>query len=81
MALAYRGHFLMRNPHDGQWVKYILSLYLREPMLEMLKEDPTHVAVAFDTKEPTRRHEEFPEYKAQRDHAETWQQLPYIEKL
>ena len=31
------------------------------------REQPTHVAVAFDTSEPTERHEVFAEYKAHRD--------------
>jgi len=36
--------------------------------LELLdKQQPTHIAVAFDTSAPTARHEMYPEYKAQRD--------------
>ena len=31
------------------------------------KGNPTHVAVVFDTSAPTKRHEEYPEYKANRD--------------
>ena len=31
------------------------------------KEKPEHIAVVFDTKEPTFRHERYPEYKANRD--------------
>ena len=31
------------------------------------KENPTHIAVCFDPSGPTFRHEEYPEYKAQRD--------------
>ena len=31
------------------------------------KENPTHIAVVFDTSKPTERHLEYPEYKAHRD--------------
>ena len=33
----------------------------------MQREKPTHIALAFDTSEPTQRHLDYPEYKAQRD--------------
>ena len=33
------------------------------------REEPTHLAVAFDTSEPTQRHVEFADYKAQREEA------------
>ena len=37
-------------------------------LLDLLeKENPSHVAVVFDTSAPTKRHEEYPEYKANRD--------------
>ncbi|NNE93534.1 MAG: DNA polymerase I, partial [Verrucomicrobiales bacterium] len=37
-------------------------------LLELMeKQSPTHLAVAFDTSDPTPRHDIFPEYKANRD--------------
>jgi DNA polymerase-1 len=47
------------------------------------KQNPTHLAVAFDTREPTFRHEVFPEYKAQRDALpeDIAEQFPLVDKL
>lgn len=44
---------------------------------------PTHMAVAFDTKSPTFRHELSPEYKANRPpmDSELAEQIPYIHRL
>ena len=45
------------------------------------KQDPTHIAVAFDTPgKPTFRHEQFEEYKATRDAApeDLTEQFPYV---
>ena len=70
MALIYRAHFAFsKNPrinskgmNTGAVFGFVNSL------LEILKkEKPTHIGVAFDTKAPTFRHIEFPEYKAQRE--------------
>ena len=49
----------------------------------LAREEPTHIAVAFDTKEPTQRHIDYPEYKAQRDAMpeDMQAQLPYIDRL
>lgn len=70
MALIYRAHFAFsKNPrinskgmNTGAIFGFVNSL------LEILrKENPTHIAVAFDTSVPTFRHVEYPEYKAQRE--------------
>ena len=47
------------------------------------KGEPTHLVAAFDTPEPTQRHKEFPDYKAQRDAMpeDIAAQLPYIDRL
>lgn len=49
----------------------------------MRRYHPTHMAVAFDTKAPTFRHELSPEYKANRPpmDKELSQQIPYIHRL
>ena len=70
MALAYRGHFgLIRNPRmtsTGMNVSMVFAI--ANTILGILnKNRPTHIAAVFDTPEPTHRHEQYPEYKAQRD--------------
>ena len=70
MALIYRAHFaLIRNPvttRDGRPTSAILGV--TNTLMDILqKQKPSHLAVAMDTSEPTHRHEEFSDYKAQRD--------------
>lgn len=70
MALIYRAHFAFsKNPrisskglNTGAAFGFTNSLY---EIIE--KRKPTHIAVAFDLPGPTFRHEQFPEYKANRD--------------
>ena len=72
MALIYRAHFaLIRAPRYTSGGTCTSAVFgVTNTVLDILKkEEPTHIAVAFDTKEPTHRHEEFPEYKAQREAA------------
>ena len=47
------------------------------------KEDPTHIAVCFDPSGHTFRHEEYPEYKAQREKQpeDITLSLPYIKRI
>ena len=86
MALVYRAHYaLIRSPRftsSGLCTSAVFGLY--NTVFDLLKrEDPSHLAVAFDTSEPTFRHEEFPEYKAQRQAMpeDLAAQLPYVERL
>lgn len=70
MALVYRAHFaLIRSPimnSKGMNTSAIFGFI--NTMLEIIdNHSPTHLGVAFDTKEPTPRHKIFPAYKAQRD--------------
>ena len=70
MALIYRAHFaLIRSPiYNSAGVNTSAVFGFTNTLLDLLeKRKPTHIAVAFDTPEPTPRHEIFPEYKAQRD--------------
>lgn len=70
MALVYRAHFaLIRNPiMNSQGVNTSAIFGFINTMLEIIDNHaPTHLGVAFDTKEPTPRHKIFPAYKAQRD--------------
>jgi DNA polymerase-1 len=69
MALIYRAHFAFsRTPRvNSKGFNTGASLGFTNSLLEIIqKQKPTHIAVAFDTFEPTFRHEKFEEYKAQR---------------
>src|ERR1043166_7022749 len=69
MALVYRAHFaLIARPIFTSKGVNTSALYgFTQTLLEIIREQqPTHIAVAFDTDAPTQRHAEFAEYKAQR---------------
>ncbi len=68
-ALIYRAHFAFsRNPRiSSKGVNTGVMFGFTNTLLEILqKEKPTHIAVAFDTSAPTFRHEQYEEYKANR---------------
>ena len=70
MALVYRAHFaFIRNPITNSQGMNTSAIYgFTNTLLTIIeKEDPTHLAVAFDTSAPTSRHILYPEYKAQRE--------------
>ena len=70
MALAYRAHFaLIRSPiYTSKGVNSSALYGFTNTILTILEtEKPTHLAVAFDTRAPTPRHEIYPEYKANRE--------------
>ena len=86
MALTYRAHFaLIRNPQfttDGLCTSAVMGM--ANTLLDLInKHQPTHMACAFDTSDPTARHEIFPDYKAQRDALpeDIGAQLPHIDRL
>jgi len=86
MALIYRAHFaLIRAPRYTSGGTCTSAVFgVANTVLDILKkEEPTHIGVAFDTKEPTHRHEEFPEYKAQRDAIpeDIVEQFSYVDRL
>jgi DNA polymerase-1 len=69
MALVYRAHFAFVNRpvFTAQGVNTSALYGFTQTLLEILqKQQPTHLAVAFDTDTPTQRHLDFPDYKAQR---------------
>ena len=86
MALAYRGHFaLMRNPRmtsKGMNTSAVFA-FANTLMSIIDRESPSHLAVVFDTPEPTHRHLAYPEYKAQREAMpeDLSQALPYVNRL
>ncbi len=69
MALIYRAFFAFsKNPRvNSKGFNTGAILGFTNTLYDVLKNrKPTHIAVAFDTKVPTARHEEFESYKANR---------------
>lgn len=86
MALIYRAYYaLNRTPRinsKGQNTSAILGF--ANTLTEVLKnEDPSHIAVAFDSAAPTLRKADFADYKANREDMpeDIESSLPYIQKL
>lgn len=69
-ALIYRAYYaLIRSPRMNSKGENTSAIYGFVNTLEevLQKQNPSHIAVAFDPSGPTFRHEAFPEYKAQRE--------------
>jgi len=69
-ALIFRAYYaFIRNPRINSKGFNTSAIFgFTNSLLEILtKEDPSHIAVVFDPSGPTFRHNEFPEYKANRD--------------
>ena len=86
MALVYRGHFAMiRNPRmTSKGMNTSAVFAFANTLLSIIeKGEPTHLAVVFDTPEPTHRHHKYEEYKAQREAMpeDLSQALPYVFRL
>lgn len=85
-ALIYRAYFAFSNNHriNSKGLNTSAILGFTNTLMDVLKkEKPTHIAVVFDTSEPTVRHIEFTEYKAQREAMpeDLSTAIPYIIKL
>ena len=68
-ALIYRAHFAFsKNPRiSSKGVNTGVMFGFTNTLLDILfNQKPTHIGVAFDTAAPTFRHDEFKEYKANR---------------
>lgn len=70
MALIYRAHFaLSKSPRfttNGLNTSAVFGF--ANTLLDLIKkENPTHIAVVFDTAAPTERHTEYEDYKAHRE--------------
>ncbi len=86
MALVYRGHFaLIRSPRMTSKGLNTSSLFVfANTLLDILgNTKPSHLAVVFDTPEPTFRDEIYKEYKAQREKMpeDISGALPYIDQM
>src|ERR1700741_688095 len=69
-ALIYRAYFAFaNNPRiNSQGFNTSAIFGFTNTLLEVLKkEKPTHIAVVFDTAAPTQRHDDFVQYKANRE--------------
>lgn len=85
-ALIYRAHFAFaKNPRvTSKGLNTGPIFGFTNTLLEVIKkEKPTHLAVCFDTKEPTFRHIEYVEYKANREAQpeDITIAVPYIKRL
>ncbi|MBT4967944.1 MAG: DNA polymerase I, partial [Bacteroidetes bacterium] len=85
MALIYRAHFaFIKNPRINTKGLNTSAIFgFVNALLEIIeKQKPTHIAVAFDSYEPTVRHEDFTDYKANRDKQpeDITLSIPYIKK-
>lgn len=86
MALIYRAFFAMqRTPrYTSKGFNSSAVMGFANTLLELLKtEKPTHIGVAFDTMAPTARHENFIQYKANREAMpeDLSKSIPYIKEL
>ncbi|MDA9554976.1 DNA polymerase I [Pelobium sp.] len=86
MALIYRAHFaLSKNPRfTSNGINTSAVMGFTNTLLEVLKkENPTHIAVVFDTSAPTERHTDFEAYKGHRQAMpeDLSAALPYVVKL
>lgn len=86
MALVYRAHFaLIRSPIlTSKGFNTSAVFGFTNTLLDLIdNHGASHIGVAFDTKEPTPRHQIFPAYKAQRDAMpeELAAAIPYVKKL
>ncbi|MDX9941077.1 MAG: DNA polymerase I [Bacteroidales bacterium] len=86
MALIYRAYYAFsKNPRiNSKGMNTSAVLGFANTLTEVLKkENPTHIAVAFDSKAPTVRHAEFAAYKAQRLEVpeDIIASLPFIRQL
>lgn len=85
-ALIYRAHFaLSKNPRfTSSGLNTSAIMGFTNTLLEVLKkENPTHMAVVFDTAAPTERHTDFADYKAHREAMpeDLSAAIPYIIRL
>lgn len=88
-ALIYRGYFALNsnakfNPVNSKGLNTSAILGFTNTLVEVLtKQKPTHIAVVFDTAAPTSRHQDFTDYKANRDEMPEAiaVAIPYIKKI
>jgi len=85
-ALIYRSYFaFIKNPRfNSKGLNTSAMLGFVNILEQLLKEqNPTHIAVVFDLRAPTFRHEKFEAYKANREEMpeDLRKSIPYIRKI
>ncbi|MBS1756255.1 MAG: DNA polymerase I, partial [Bacteroidetes bacterium] len=86
MALVFRAYYaLVRNPRITSKGRNTNAQFgFTNTLLELIKnQNPTHMAVCFDTHAPTERHTDFADYKANRQEApeDIISAIPDIKKI
>ena len=86
MALIYRAYFAFsKNPRiNSKGLNTSAIMGFANALYDIIKnEKPTHIGVAFDTIAPTLRHDDFTEYKANREKMpeDLSASIPYIKQL
>ena len=86
LALIYRAYYaLIRTPRiTSTGINTNAQFGFTNTLLEIIKkENPTHIAVCFDTHAPTERHTDFTDYKANREEApeDLLSSLPHIKAI
>ncbi len=86
LALIYRAYYaLIRTPRiTSTGINTNAQFGFTNTLLEIIKkENPTHIAVCFDTHAPTERHTDFTDYKANRQEApeDLIDSLPHIKAI
>jgi DNA polymerase I len=83
-SYIYRAFHAIRGLATSQGFPTNAAFGVTNMLLKVLRErQPHYLALAFDSKAPTFRHQEYPEYKAHRPPMpeELAMQLPYIQKI
>ncbi len=86
LALIYRAYYaLIRTPRiTSTGINTNAQFGFTNTLLEIIKkENPSHIAVCFDTHAPTERHTDFTDYKANREEApeDLISSLPHIKAI
>jgi DNA polymerase I len=86
MGLVYRAHFALiaRPIYSSKGVNTSALYGFTQTLLEILKnQQPTHMAVAFDTDAPTQRHADYADYKSTREAMpeDLSQALPHVQRM
>lgn len=86
MALVYRGHFALisRPIFTSKGFNTSAIFVFTQTLVDLIRnQNPTHMAVVFDTEAPTFRHTEFPDYKAQREEMpeDLSKALPHVRRI
>ena len=86
MALVYRAHFALaaRPIYTSKGVNSSALYGFTQTLLDIIKrQQPSHIAVAFDTDAPTQRHADFAGYKATREAMpeDLAEALPHVHRM